>query len=120
MSGEKIDKYKLTLNRFSSELTEPLDRNSRTLLTIEADIYEVATQDNQDNTYNEIYKCKLVGSTIVKQGDKKPIICKSKRTQSQKMRQAIWVIDPNEEFYNIITDKIIVNLPEVIEFLRNK
>lgn len=115
-----IDKYKLKLTQPSAELSEPLDREKRTLVTCEVDIYSVEDQDNQDGTYNRVYKAKINGSTIVKQGDSKPIIAKSKRTQSQKIRQAIWSINPEEDFYNIITDKIVANIEDVIEYLKNK
>jgi len=117
----KIDKYKIKVNNFSAELEKPLDRSLRSFITIEADIYEVATQDNQDGTFNEVYKAKLVGSTIIKQeGQKSVIKGKSKRSQSQKLKIAFWKENPDEEFYDIYTDKIINNLPEVIEFVKDK
>jgi hypothetical protein len=115
----QIDKYKITLNRFTAELQEPLDRTLRTLITAEAEIYDVSNPDNHDNTYDQVYKAKVVGSTIVKQGDKKPVLTKSKRSKSQKLRQAIWAINPNEDFYDITMDKIINNIEEVIELTKN-
>lgn len=116
----KVDKYKIVVNRFTAELEEPLDRDLRSLVTCEVDIYDVSHPDNGDETVNEIYKAKLVGTTIVKQGQKKPIVAKSKRSQSQKMRQAMWCINPSEEFYQLYTDKIIANLESIIEFLKDK
>ena len=115
-----IDKYKLKLTSPSAELAEELDRDKRTLVTCEVDIYAVEDQDNQDGTYNRVYKAKLNGTTIVKQGDNKPIIAKSKRTQSQKIRQALWTLDPEEEFYNIITDKMVANIEDLVEWLKDK
>lgn len=115
-----IDKYKLKLTSPSAELSEELDRDKRTLVTMEVDIYSVEDQDNGDGSFNRVYKAKLNGSTIVKQGDKKPILAKSKRTQSQKIRQALWVLNPEEEFYNIITDKIVANIESVVEYLKDK
>jgi len=115
----QIDKYKITLNRFTAELTEPLDRTLRTLITAETEIYDVSNPDNFDETYDQIYKCKLVGSTTVEQKDKKPVLAKSKRSKSQKLRQAIWTINPSEEFYDITMDKLINNIEEVIELTKN-
>lgn len=116
----EIDKYLIKLNTCSAELEEPLDRELRTLLTLEVDIYSEDTPTNNDGTYNKVYRAKLVGSTIVKQGDKKPILAKSKRTSSQKLRQAIWTINPDEDFYEIVMGKITANIEEIIEFTKNK
>lgn len=115
----EIDKIKIKVNSFSAELPEGLDRNQRTFVLTETEIYEVSTQDNQDGTFNEIYRAKVVGSTEVRQGDKK-VVGKSKRSQSQKLRQAFWCINPDEDFYQSEMSKIITNLESVIEFLRNK
>jgi hypothetical protein len=118
---DKIDKYKLVVNRFTAEIEKSLDRNLRTFVTVETEIYDVSHPDNNDGTFDEVAKAKLVGSTIIKQqGQKDFLVGKSKRTQSQKLRAAIWSINPDEEFYTIITDKIILNIEEIIEFLKNK
>jgi hypothetical protein len=115
-----ITQYKIKLSSFSADLSEPLDREARTLITCECDIYEDAEQTNNDGTYNKVYKAKVNGSTIVKQGDKKPILAKSKRTSSQKLRQAIWSINPDETFYEIEMAKITANIEEIIEYLKDK
>ena len=115
-----IDKYKLIVNRFTAELEGEIDRNKRTLVTSEVDIYEVSTQDNQDGSYNMCYKSKLVGSTIVQQGEDKPKVAKSKRSQSQKLRAALWSINPEEGFYQTMMDKLIINLEDVIDFLKDR
>jgi hypothetical protein len=115
-----INQYKLKLNTFTAELSEPLDREARTLITCEADIFEESEQSNNDGNYNKVYKAKVNGSTIIKQGEKKPILAKSKRTSSQKLRQAIWSINPDETFYEIIMGKIIANTEEIIEYLKDK
>lgn len=115
-----IDKYKFTVNRFTAELDSPIDRDLRTLVTIEADIYSVDTPSNEDGTFDKVYKAKLVGSTIIKQGKKKPILAKSKRSASKKLRSALWYINPEEEFYQVTISKIIANLEDVVEFLKDK
>lgn len=115
-----IDKYKIKVSTFAAELEAPLNRDLRTILQTEVEIYEVSTIDNQDGTFDEVYKSKVVGSTIVKQGDNKPIIGKSKRSASQRLRWAFNDINESEDFYQIYMNKLIENLPEVIEFLKNK
>ena len=116
---ESISQYKIKVNGFSAELEEPLDRSLRTLITIEADIYDVGTPDNGDGTFNKVYKSKLVGSTIVKQGDKKPILAKSKRSLSQRLRLTILEED-TEEAYDVWMNKLINNWEDVREFLKDK
>lgn len=115
-----INQYKIKLNTFSAELSEPLDREARTLITCEADIYEESEQTNNDGTYNKVYRAKVNGSTIVKQGTKKPIMAKSKRSPSQKLRQAIWTLNPDDEYYEIVISKIVANVEEIVEFLKDK
>jgi hypothetical protein len=123
MEEEKsiIDKYKLKLRGFSVDLDgQKLDRKLRTLLTIEVDIENVEFPDNHDGTYDQVYKSALVGSVIVKQGNEKPIVTKSKRSWSQKWKTALWGIDPEEEFYETIMIKLLNNVDAVIDFLRDK
>lgn len=115
----EINQYKVKLNTFTAELPEPLDETKRTYILTETDIYAVESRDCQDGTHDVIYKCKVVGSTEVKQGDRK-IISKSKRTNSQKLRQAVWSINESEEYYDWFMNKLIVNLEEVIDFLKDK
>lgn len=116
---KSIDKLKVKVASFTTEIEEKLNPDLRTYITIEADIYETANSDNQDGTYDLIYRAKLVGSTIIKQGDSKPIISKSKRSKSQIQRNIIWSIEPSEEFYNIIEDKINNNMEAVIKFVKD-
>jgi len=115
-----IDKYKITLNRFTAEISEPLDRELRTLITLEADIYDVSQPDNGDGTVNQVFKAKLVGTTIVKQGKTKVLVAKSKRSQSQIMRLEILKRNDSEEYYQRLMSKFINNLDGVIEFLKDK
>lgn len=117
----EINTRKIKCSSFSSEIEKPLDRNLRTFITAETEIYEVGTQDNNDGTYNELYKCKLVGSTIIQQtGVKEKYVGKSKRTPSQKLKQAIWCIEPDDSYYEMLIDKIVLNLEDVIQYLKDK
>jgi hypothetical protein len=115
-----IDRYQIKLNTFSADIEEPLDRDKRTLITCEADIYEESEKDNGDGSFNKIYRCKVNGSTIIKQGEKKPILAKSKRSPSQRLRMAFNSINLEEEFYQLYMDKIIANLEDIIDFLKDK
>ncbi len=114
-----IDCRKLKLSAFSVDLDgQKLDRNLRTLLTIEADIHTVEYPDKQeDDLVDEVYKCKLVGAVYVKQGESKPIVTKSKRSQSKKMRGCLWKVNPSEDFYDQITNIIIAHPEEACDLL---
>lgn len=113
----QIDKYKIILGRFTAELEGALDREARTLITTEAEIHDVSKPTNNDGSYNLVYKAKVVGTTIVKQGDKKPQICKSKRSASQKWRFVLQGIEPSEEFYQAMMNKMLANPQKVVDFL---
>ncbi len=117
----EIDRHKLKLNSFTAELEQPLDRSKRILLTTEVDCYDVSTPDKGDGTFDQVFRCKVVGTTIVRQGgDKATQVCKSKRTQSQRLRAAIWALNSEESYYQAMTDKIIANIESVIEYLKDK
>ena len=121
LSQPKINVNKIKVGSFSAELPEPLDEKKRTFVTIEADCYETSLRDNSDGTFDRIFRVKLNGSTIVKQeGNKDTYVCKSKRSPSQRLRAALYQILPDEEFYEVQLEKIIQNVPEIIEFLKNK
>ena len=111
--------HKIKLNTCTAELPEPLDRELRTLVTMECDIYAVEEKDLQNGEFDKIYKAKLVGSTIVKQGDKKQILAKSKRSESVKLRLAIQSINSSDGYYERIMPILRARLEEVIEMLEN-
>jgi hypothetical protein len=115
----EISQYKIKTNTFTAELDEPLDKDLRTLITIEADIYAVEDRDLQNGEADKIYKAKLVGSTIVKQGDKKPILAKSKRSDSQKWRLALRAINDSDGYYERFMPKLIARAEEVVELIEN-
>ena len=85
----QINTNKIKVNVFTAEIDGELDRDARTILLTEVEIYEVATRDNQDGTFDQVYKAKVVGATDIKQGEKL-VKGKSKRSWSQKLRQAVW------------------------------
>jgi hypothetical protein len=112
--------HKIKVSSFTSELEKGLDRAKRTFCTIETEIYEVANSDNQDGTFSEIYRAKLVGSTVIQQtGLAEKIIGKSKRSRSQQLKSRIWVDNADEDYYDCMMAKLIANWPEVVIFLKN-
>ena len=111
---EKINQFKIKINTFTAEITEPIDPKLRSLITLEVDFYEESLRDLQNGEYDKVFKGKLCGICIVKQGDKKPILAKSKRSPSQRLRMAIYSINPSEEFYEKTMNKIISNIENII------
>jgi len=109
--------HKIKLNTCTAELSEPLDKSLRTLITMECDIYAVEERDLQNGEFDQIYKAKLVGSTIVKQGDKKPILARSKRSNSQKLHYALSQINSSDGYYERFMPKLLSRLEEVVEYL---
>lgn len=113
-----IKQYKIKLNTFTAELEQPLDRSLRSALTTEVDIYSVEHPSNDDGTCDEVYRGKVVGTTIVSQGDEKsPVLAKSKRSRSAQLRASLWKVDPSEEYYDKVMGSIIANPEEIVDFL---
>ena len=116
-----INTHRIKVSSFSAELPGQLDAEKRTTVKIEVDIYETSYRDNQDGTHDLIYKSKLVGSTIVDQlGMKEKYICKSKRTPSQRLRAKLFTINPSDEYYELILEKLLNNAEAVCDFLKDK
>lgn len=114
----KINQYKISLNKFTAELPEPLDRELRCLVTTEVDIYSVEHPTRDEGEYDELYKAKVVGVTIVRQGEEKaPVLAKSKRSPSKKLRQRIWQDDPDEEYYDKCMNAVISNWDDIRDYL---
>lgn len=118
-----IDRYKLVVSRFTTELEGELDRSLRSYVLTEVEIYSTESIDNQDGSYNLLYKSKVVGATQIKQGDK-AVKGKSKRSQSQKFRYAVMGLGEKlghdqEQFYDNYMNKLIANPEAVWEFLKN-
>lgn len=114
-----IDKIKLRITGFTTELDGEIDKDLRTAVLTEVDVYSTEHYDNQNGTYDLIYKAKVNGSTKIKQGGK-VARGKSKRRTSQKLRQRIWLDNPDEEYYETIMQSIILNYDEVVEFLQKE
>lgn len=113
----QIDKYKLTLNRFTAELDEELDRDKYIVITTEAQIYDVSSPENGDGTYDKVFKAKVCGRTIVKSGDEKLLLAKSKHSRSQALRRTIQKDNPDEEYYEKCMNALISNWDDVVDYL---
>lgn len=113
----QINQHKLTTNRFTVEVDGELDRDKYICITTEAQIYDVSTPDNNDGTFDRIYKCKAIGRTIVKQGDDKLLLAKSKHSRSQALRRTIQRDNPDEEYYEKCMNALISNWDDVSDYL---
>lgn len=115
----QIDKYKLSVSRFTTELEEPLDKSLRGVILTEIDIYAVEDRDNQDETYDRVYKAKVVGATEVRQGGEKPRVVKgkSKRSLSERWRGAVYYHDPSDEYYERIMEKMLTHSEQILSYL---
>ena len=113
----KIDQHKFCLTQFTVEIEGELDPNKRVYVISEADVYEEALRNNQDGTFNKVYKAKMVGGCKVEQQGEKPQVGKRKMTTSQQLRAAFWHLNPEEEFYRKNVNRIMDNLEEVIDYL---
>lgn len=114
----QIDKYKVTLNRFTSEIDEELDRGKYMLITTEAQITDVSTPDNGDGTFNKVYKAKVCGRTIIKQSEEKiPLVAKSKHSRSQALKRLILRDAPDEQYYENCMNALIANWEDVLDFM---
>ena len=107
-------------------LSDELKPSERGNITYgEFDIYSVEKRDNQDGTFNLIYKAKFVSDIKIDQQGR-PIRGIDKTKKSRKLRGAIWWLSEEEkvadreEFYETVMDKIIANLSEVWEFVKHK
>jgi len=112
---KEVSKYKIKIRGFTAELGEDLDDTLRTLITTEMDIESFEYLNNGDGEYDLVYSAKQNGVTIVKQSEEKVVKTKSKRRQSQKLRQALWSLNPEEDFYEKQMNYIIANIEEIIE-----
>ena len=112
-----ISQYKFKVRQVTAELPEPIDRTLRTLITAEVDIVNVETPDLHNGEYNEVYVAKHNGTCIVKQGDKKPILTKSKRSLSVQQRMAIRSVNDSDGYYERVMPKIIARIEEVLELV---
>lgn len=123
MGGDKINDYVLKITGGVS-LPGPILPSKNIILTRgELSVYEAAKRDNQDGSFNMLYKAKFVAGVDFEQGGR-PIRGADKTSKSKKLRGAfyyVWAEESGMDFdpyYEIQMDKLIANLPEVINFLK--
>ena len=91
----------------------------------EFDIFSVEYRDNQDGTFNKIYKGKFISELVIDQFGK-TIRGIDKTKKSRKLRGAIYYlggeekVDDEDLFYGMVMDKLIANLSEVWEYIKSK
>lgn len=106
-------------------LNQPLNREQRARISTEIEVYDVATPDNQDGTYNQVFKTKIVDEIQVEQLGQ-IITGKPKNSYSQRLRgrmygyaQELGIID-TEAHYEQNMKKLILYWPEIYEYLSTK
>lgn len=79
-------------------------------------VYSVEKKNNEDGTYNMIYKAKFPeGVELIDSGRK--LRTKDKSKKSQQLRRKIAGIDSSEEYYQKTLDKLIHNIEDVVRYL---
>lgn len=120
---DKIDNYILKITG-GIYIPEELDKEKVLSITnAEVTLYSEEKRDNQDGTYNLVYKGKVTSGVDFTQGAKK-LKGKPRQGQSVGVRRAIEFLadekgENREEFYKIYTDKLMNNIDEVWKVLRN-
>lgn len=119
---ENINEWVLKITG-GAYLGEDIDRTKALIIkNAELAVYDVSYPDNQDGTYNKVYKAKIVSSIDFEQGGE-IIQGRDKTRQSVKLRYAVQSMDQalgnREEFYKIFTDKIIANPEETWERIKD-
>ena len=121
----KIDSYIIKITG-GIYIPEALDKEKVvSIRDAEVTLYSEENRDNQDGSYNIVYKGKVTSAVEFVQENKK-IKGKPKMSQSVGLRRAIeYLADYNqledrEEFYKMYTDKVMANVHDVWEFLKDK
>lgn len=121
---DKIDNYILKISG-GIYIPEELDKEKVVSITnAEVTLYSEEKRDNQDGTYNLVYKGKVTSAVEFVQEQKK-IIGKPKQSQSVGLRRSIEFLADSkgmpdrEEFYKIYTDKIMSNAEEVWDRIKD-
>jgi len=105
-------------DRFSgtAELSTAFDESKNHIIAGEYEITDVNKKDNNDGSFTYTYKAKPVKLMELKEGGKKVII-KTKGSHSQRLRGAIWHLNPDEEYYGRVMNEIIKNIESIIKFI---
>jgi hypothetical protein len=110
----------------SAELDRELDSEKEIDITAGTlSIYSVEHKDNFDGEKTIVYKSKFTSAIDLVQ-ERMSLKGKPKNKKSIAMRKAIYILgleegnenDNEELFYDVVMDKIILNLPEIWEKIR--
>ncbi len=114
-----INTNRVKVGGFATEIPKPLNLELKTYITTEIEVYETSMRDNQDGSFDQIFRSKVNGSTVIKQeGEKDPIIGKSKRSHSAQFQAKMFRENPDRSFYERVMEKLIAKpTEEILDFL---
>mgnify|MGYP001596424012 CR=1 FL=1 len=100
-----------------AELDKKLDASKILKITnAELSVYSVETKDNHDGTYTQVFKCKITSPIDMIQ-DQEVVKGEDKRKWSKKLYDAVFFLNLD---YDIFMPKLLHNLEDVWEYLKNK
>lgn len=127
MSTEIINELKVKLSGTVNIPRELLTNATLDLKIINVDCLDYRLFNRQDGSYDKIFNVKVSELSHVEFiKDKEKMIGEKKKSASQRLRGRafIWCEENDmtspEDFYQMITNKIINNFDIVVEFLKNK
>ena len=127
MPEEKINELKVKLSGTVNVPRELLTNATLDLKIKNADCLDYRLVNKQNGEYDKVYNVKVSELSQVEFiKDKEKMIGEKKKSASQRLRGRafIWCEENDmtspEDFYQMITNKIINNFDLVVEFLKNK
>lgn len=99
----------------SISIPESLDTQKAVMLGVESHIFEAAKRDKEDGDFIITYKARAVGFPIVSQGEKKY----ATQVKSSKSKAFRWKVMEYSEDYDQFMQKMMDNMDDVVEFVRN-
>ena len=100
----------------SVNFIEEIDTEKEVKIIGELEIYEVAKRNNQDGTFNLVYKAKFPRGVEIETTDKK-IQTKDKTKASVLLRRKISQKNDSEEYYQKRMKQITAHYEEIEQFL---
>ena len=122
--SKNINSYQLGITG-NNEIESPINTENYATVKGEISVYETRLKDNNDGSYDKIFKAKFTKGAEVEQGGK-VIKGKDKRRKSVKLRHAIWRmgeaegVEDREAFYDVVMDKVIYNLEDIWQEIKVK
>lgn len=117
---KEINEYYIKLTGKAC-IPEPLENGKGYRVSIEGEVTADGTTNNHNGTFNRWFKFEPILVSILKDHGE-IITAKDTRSQSSKVRRNIykwWETSASnldsEEFYNKVTNQILLELPEIID-----